>query len=95
MLVEGKKVVELYFTDAQIRLLKSRGVECHYHRFVLEPQRVVRYMVRFPEDPAAIKIYLTDWQKREVMDEAGEACEFLELSEASIIDYGVPAEKHP
>jgi len=39
-------------------------------------------------------MYLTDWQKREMMDEAGISCNFIELDDEVVprFRYGLPTE---
>ncbi len=38
-----------------------------------------------------LRLYLTDWQKREMMDEAGVVCSFIELEKGTIVRYGMLA----
>ncbi len=98
MEVRGKKVLILYLTDWQRRMVKDfLGVDCYYWEVPIGcgGPPVVRYGVRFPMNPNAKRMYLTDWQKREIKDEAGESCDFIELEPGTINDYGVPPNEIP
>ena len=97
MIVEGKKVVSLYLTDWQMRMVKDfLGSDCHHITVELGSEAgggpVLKYMApHLPRlDPAAKRMYLTDWQRREIKDEAGEDCEFLELSPSAVARYQGP-----
>ena len=86
----GRKVLILYLTDWQRRMVKDfLGVDCHYWEVPIGDP-VIRYGVRTPENSCVKKMYLTDWQKREMKDEAGACCDFIELEPGTIVEYGVP-----
>jgi len=58
------------------------------------PPIVTLYGIRIPKNPKVKKMYLTDWQKREMMDEAGISCNFIELDDEVVprFRYGLPTE---
>jgi hypothetical protein len=91
---KGEKFLVLYLTDWQIRMVKDfLGVECHYWRVPIKNNPVVRYKVEVSANPKVKKLYLTDWQKREIRAESGECCDFIELDEGLITEYGVPIDE--
>jgi hypothetical protein len=94
MEIKGKRVLDLYLTDWQRKMVKDfLGVDCYYWTVRLSNNPTVRYGVRIPENPRVKRMYLTDWQKREIMDETGESCNFIELKGGIMPDYGVPPEE--
>jgi hypothetical protein len=91
MEIMGKKILRLYLTDWQRRMVKDAlGVDCHVWEVPIEGT-VIEYGIRTPQNPKVKKMYLTDWQKREMMDEAGIACNFIELEKGTIVRYGMLA----
>lgn len=94
MEIKGKKVLVLYLTDWQMRMVRDfLGVDCHYWTVALVKHPVVLYGVRFPKNPKVKRMYLTSWQKREIMDETGEFCEFIELEKGVVTKYGIPPDQ--
>lgn len=91
MEIMGKKILRLYLTDWQRRMVTDTlGVDCHVWEVPIEGT-VIEYGTRTPQNPKVKKMYLTDWQKREMMDEAGVACNFIELEKGTIVRYGMLA----
>jgi len=89
MEVGRKKLLRLYLTDEQIRMVKdSLGVDCHVWEVPIDAP-VLRYGIRDAKNPKVKRMYLTDWQKREMMDEAGIVCNFIELEKGIIVKYGM------
>lgn len=90
--VKGK-VVTIYLTDWQIRMVKDVcGVECH----VWEAEfggPVLRYAVFPPVNPKATRMYLTEWQMQEIKDYAGTSCHFIEIKKGDLVKYRVPVLK--
>lgn len=94
MEIRGKKFVVIYLEDWQIRMVKDfLGVDCHTWTVELGGGSVVRYGVGPPDNSKVKKLFLTDWQKRELRDEAGEVCDFIELEQGVHVLYGVPPDK--
>ena len=106
MLVEGKKVISLYLTDWQMRMVHD-FLHNDCHQLTIEiggggegpgggGGPVLKYMAPHMKelDPASKRMYLTEWQRREIKDETGEACEFLELDHATIARYQGPPVIH-
>ncbi len=94
MEVKGKKILRLYLTDWQMRMVKDTlGVDCHFWEVPIDDQ-VLKYGIRTPQNPKVKRMYLTDWQKREMMDEAGISCNFIELDDEVVprFRYGLPTE---
>ncbi|MGD8780904.1 MAG: hypothetical protein PVH88_18305 [Ignavibacteria bacterium] len=94
--VKGKKVVYLYLTDWQMRMVKDfLGIECDGMEIPVEDAgSVLKYGV-FPPEKEIVKkrMYLTDWQCREMRDEAGAQCDYVELTkDITVFRYGVPTE---
>jgi len=98
MQVEGKNQVQLYLEDWQMRMVKDvLGTDCHIWLVPVESKPVLEY-----EGPAAAaagaatrtvkRMYLTDWQKREIADETGQPCQcdFVELVPGLIMKYAAP-----
>lgn len=93
MEIGGKKILRLYLTDEQIRMVKdSLGVDCHVWEVPIDTNGGTKYGIREPKNPKVKKMYLTDWQMREMMDEAGTCCNFIELEKGIIVRYGVLTE---
>lgn len=94
MELEGKKFLVLYLEDWQMRMVKDfLGVDCHTWTVPIEKGPVVRYMVRTPARVNSKRMYLTEWQRKEIADVAGESCEFIELVKGTIPKYRVPVEE--
>ena len=90
MLVRGKKVLRLYLTDWQMRMVKDHlGVDCHVWEVDLNNSPNTKYGIIEPEDPTLKKMYLTEWQKQEMMSETGSVCNFIELKKGIIVRYGM------
>jgi hypothetical protein len=98
MLIDDKNVVVLYLEDWQKRMIKDfLGVECDYWEVPVEEQEgsekftpVILYAVVTHQPTEYKKMYLTDWQMRELRDEAGITCDFVELKkESPFVKYGV------
>ena len=95
MEVKGKKILRLYLTDWQMRMVKDTlNVDCPVLEIPIPPPIVTLYGIRIPKNPKVKKMYLTDWQKREMMDEAGISCNFIELDDEVVprFRYGLPTE---
>ena len=84
MEIQGKKKLLLYLEDWQIRMIKDvLDQECHVWEVAIEGQPVMRYFgmqARNADlDPKTKRMYFTEWQRREIEDETGEKCDFVEL----------------
>lgn len=94
MLFEKKKQLVLYLEDWQIRMVKDfLNVDCHRWIVPIDEGPVVKYQGPFPMAQAhgeVKRMYLADWQKREIAAETGEQCEFIELHEGTVVRYGAP-----
>ena len=98
MLRDDKNVVVLYLEDWQKRMIKDFvGTDCDYWEIPIEkPEEskkftpVILYAVVIHQPTEYKKMYLTDWQMRELRDEAGITCDFVELKkEDPFVKYGV------
>ena len=65
--------------------------KCHILEIPIAEGPVVRYGIREPTDKKLKKMYLTDWQKAEMMDEIGSVCNFIELDPSLVhnVKYGM------
>ena len=68
------------------------GIDCHTWTVELGDEPVVRYGVGQPSSPRVKRMYLTDWQQREIREEAGEVCDYVELDTGVHVLYGAPPE---
>ena len=98
MLIDDKNVVVLYLEDWQKRMIKDfLGADCDYWEVPIEGQKgseafipINLYAVVTHKLTESKKMYLTDWQMRELRDEAGITCDFVELTkESPFVKYGV------
>jgi hypothetical protein len=86
MNVNGKRYVTLYLTDWQMRMFKDfLGVECDHYTFAIDVGApVLRYKIysrdKSTTDAASKRMYFTEWQRKEILDETGHECDFIELS---------------
>ncbi|MGA2068053.1 MAG: hypothetical protein ABSG86_23990 [Thermoguttaceae bacterium] len=99
MLFEGENQVVLYLEGWQMRMVKDfQGTACDRLVVPITGGGGMKYM---GPPPAAAgrtaaaqsevkKMYLTEWQKREIAAETGEPCEFIELQKGAITRYGAP-----
>jgi hypothetical protein len=87
------KVVSLYLTDWQIRMVRDvLGVECHVWD-VDFGKSVLLYGVFPPQDTKAKKMYLAEWQMSQIRDEVGATCHYIELKKGIVLRYRVPVVK--
>lgn len=91
MELQGKKFVVIYLTDWQKRMVKDfLQKECHAWKVPIDDP-VVKYGVRPTPEGRVKKMYLTDWQVREIRTEAGVCCDYIELEkEIAHTLYGIP-----
>jgi hypothetical protein len=85
MLRKGIKTLIIYLEDWQKRMIKDfLGVDCNtYEVEIGTPAKAVPpYGV--PTDESLKRMYFTGWQIREMRDEAGVVCEFIELHKSNI-----------
>lgn len=88
------KIVTLYLTDWQIRMIRDiYGVECHVWDAEFG-SKVVLYGVFPPQMPDVPRMYLTEWQIQTIKDEVGAACHFIELPKKPLVKYSVPVVKY-
>jgi hypothetical protein len=93
MEIRGKKWLVLYMEDWQRRLIEDAlGIkDCFtWNVPVGGSGSGFRYGVGVPQNPKVKRMYLTEWQMREVSHETGEACEYVELVPSQVVRYGVP-----
>jgi len=103
MIHDGKNVVILYLEDWQKRMIHDfLGMHCDSWEVPVEVARGVMYGAPTVEGVPILKysaptetsaeckrMYLTDWQMRELRDEAGVTCDFIELTKDINVKYGV------
>jgi hypothetical protein len=93
MIRDGKEILILYLTDWQTRMVHDilKVDNCHTLEIPIAVGNVVRYGIREATDKKLKKMYLTDWQKAEMMDETGSVCNFIELDHimAKNVRYGM------
>lgn len=89
---DKKRWLVLYLTDWQIRMVKDvLNVNCHTLEVPIDEGPVLKYGIREPMNNKLKKMYLTEWQKTEMMDETGSVCNFIELNpEAHNFRYAIP-----
>jgi hypothetical protein len=98
MQYEGKNQVVIYLEDWQMRMVRDfLGKDCHFWLVPIDSHPVVRYMGPVAAAAGAAtrtvkRMYLTEWQKREIADETGQPCpcDFIELERGMNIRYGAP-----
>ena len=95
MLKKGVKTVVLYLEDWQKRMVKDiLGVDCDTYEVPIEDPMVPKYFVlpHVGTHEGTKRMYFTGWQMREMHDEAGKVCEFIELTKdvGPHFRYGVP-----
>jgi hypothetical protein len=83
MLRKGVKTLVLYLEDWQKRMIKNElnlDSVCDYYELQIEASAnpIPKYGV--PTDPSLKRMYFTDWQIREIRDETGKECEYIEIS---------------
>ncbi len=88
MNIKGLKVVVIRLTDRQRQTVEEfLGVSSP--AWVVATGNIngrgVRYVVEFPGEPMVRKMYLTDWQKREIMAENGEGRDYVELKKGLLL----------
>jgi hypothetical protein len=83
-----------YLEDWQKRMVKDfLGVDCHTYEVPVEDPVVLKYGV--PTHHDSKRMYFTGWQIREMRDETGVVCDFVELHKDIIhilYAYGMPTE---
>lgn len=80
MIRNGVKSVVLYLEDWQKRMIKDfLGVERNTYEVEIGKPSPVTHKYGIPTHEESKRMYFTDWQIREMRDEAGVVCEFLEL----------------
>lgn len=88
---DGKKFVVIYLEEWQRRMIKDfLGLDCCVWEVELVRGGSTRYGIFPPTNPSVKRMYLTDWQMRELKEESGQICEFLELEAGVNSLYGVP-----
>lgn len=108
MLHKGENVVILYLEDWQKRMINDfLGVCCDTWEVPIEKAQKVMYgapstrggmVLKYsaPTEPPmeTKRMYLTGWQMRELKDEAGVTCNFVELTKELNVKYGINHNKH-
>jgi hypothetical protein len=103
MINDGENVVILYLEDWQKRMIHDfLGVHCDHWHVPVEVAMGVMYGAPTVEGATNLKygvptetpvkskrMYLTNWQMRELRDEAGVTCDFIELTKGLNVRYGV------
>ncbi len=81
MIIDGKKYVVLYLTGWQMRMVEDvLGLpHCRVWYVPVGNHPVIRYMGPQDKGSGAKRMYLTEWQRREIKDEADEDCLYVEL----------------
>jgi hypothetical protein len=94
MLHKGEKKLILYLEDWQRRMVKDfLGVDCHTYEVKIGGAAEPLPPYGVSTDDSLKRMYFTNRQIREMRDEAGVACEFLELHKGQIhllYGYGIP-----
>lgn len=95
MLRDNKETLVLYLTDWQMRMVRDIlkvDIDCHTLEIPIDKKPNLRYGIREPVKKGLKKMYLTEWQKNEMMDEAGTVCNFIELDPDLVrrFRYGMP-----
>jgi len=92
MLRKGVKTLILYLEDSQKRMVKDfLGVDCNTYEVEIGGPAKALPPYGVPTDESSKRMYFTDWQIREMRDEAGVVCEFTELHKNDIkLLYGIP-----
>ena len=86
-----KKVVSIYLEDWQRRLVKDAMHEDHtILELPVDDPKIVRYGNHEAINPATKRMYFTGWQMKQIRDETGAACNFIEIPSAANFRYGVP-----
>jgi|GEM_PF-609428 hypothetical protein len=101
MTKDDENVVILYLEDWQKRLIHDfLGVHCDHWHVPVEVARKVMYGAPSGDPilkygaPSGIpveskRMYLTGWQMRQLRDEVGVTCDFIELTKDLNVRYGV------
>ncbi len=94
MIVDGENVVVLFLEGWQKRMIQDfLGVDCDAWNIPVEEARNVMYGSPTISSGEYKRMYLTDCQMRELRDEAGVTCDYVELKKAiGTVRYGVFAE---
>jgi hypothetical protein len=82
MLFEGKNSVVIYLEGWQMRMVKDfLGLDCHVWIVPIDGTPVLRYDGPVPHPSTIKRMYLTEWQKREIEHEMGSCpCDYVELT---------------
>jgi|WetSurMetagenome_2_1015567.scaffolds.fasta_scaffold448031_2 hypothetical protein len=95
MIRDGKRVVILFLENWQKRMIKDfLGADCDSWEVPIEEGIKIMYGSPTVKTVDYKKMYLTDWQMKELRDEAGIICDFVELRKidnvGAIYRYGLP-----
>jgi hypothetical protein len=94
MLRNGVKTLVLYLEDWQKRMIKDfLKVECDTYEVEIGTPAGAIHKYGIPTHEESKRMYFTDSQIREMRDEAGVVCEFVELHKTNIhmlYAYGIP-----
>jgi hypothetical protein len=92
MLRKGVKTLVLYLENWQKRMIKDfLEVDCDTYAVPIADPTILKYGIPFHGESK--RMYFTDWQIREMRDEAGVVCEFVELHKDIIHTlYAVPTD---
>jgi hypothetical protein len=90
MLKNGVKTLVLYLEDWQRRMIKDfLHIDCDKYEVTIDGFPA-QHKYGVPTNEELKRMYFTDWQIREMRDETGVSCEFIELHKKFISRYGVP-----
>jgi len=93
MLRNGVKTLVLYLEDWQKRMVKDfLGKDCNTYDVEIGTPTSPTHKYGIRTDETLKRMYFTDWQIREMRDETGVVCEFIELTKecGHYMRYGVP-----
>jgi len=81
MIIDGKKHVILYLTSWQMRMVEDvLGVpNCRVWYVPVGNSSTLKYIGPDDTGSGAKRMYFTEWQRREIKDEANEDCMYVEL----------------
>ena len=87
MIRNGVKTVVLYLENWQKRMVKDfLNVDCDSYEVPIPvPQAIPIHKYGVPTSEKLKRMYFTDWQIREMRDETGVVCEYVELHKDVIV----------
>ena len=98
MIIDGKKYVVLYLTGWQMRMIEDVLGEpnCRVWYVPVGAHPSSRYMGPHDKASGAKRMYFTEWQRREIRDEANEDCLYVELGQSEpVLKYNGPFKLEP